>query len=119
MQAAGFHVNGTVYTCDWLNVAHYRFHINTCVYNVSEGYPQFGIVKNIIFCSLECYFVLNALVTLSFMEHFHAYEIQPTDNHLCWAVAEIKDHHPCVVHNIALGKPNREYKLVQTRYMIV
>lgn len=95
-----------IYSCSWVTVGHYRIYLNTCVvHDMCAEYPQFGVVKNIFFKSHQAYLVIQTMVTLNYSEHFIAFEILPTYVLLCCALADLTDHHSCIVHDILiLGK---------------
>jgi hypothetical protein len=110
-----------VHTCRWIAVGHYRIYLDTyVVYSMCAEYLQFGLVKNIFIKYQRAYLVIQTLVTLNYNENFRAFEIQHTNVFPCWALADFKDHYPCVIHDVIVsGKKPNKYKFVQTRYMIV
>jgi hypothetical protein len=114
----GLSSSDTVLHAQWVSLGHYKIHAGNCVVcGRNVEYPEFGVVKNIIYLNNQGYLILEKLKTIHFDSHFQSYEVEHTTEVICHGVDKLIDHHPTVLHCIEFEETVHYF--TRPRYLIL
>lgn len=85
--------------------------------DVIDEDPKFGQIIDIFETpAAETLFVMRELITVSFNQHFHAYEVISTSSFFVYQYHQFKDHHPLHMCNSFGSNPC--YRLIVMKYHV-
>lgn len=76
--------------------------------------PYFGILKYIIKCDTNIYFIFSVLKTIGFCQHFYAYEVEYCNIWKCHMYNEIIIPYPLKL----IFMPKSGLKMISTRFKL-
>ncbi|XP_051172350.1 uncharacterized protein LOC127288755 [Leptopilina boulardi] len=76
--------------------------------------PYFGIIKYIVTCDTNIYFIFSVLKTIGFCRHYYAYEVEDANDWKCRLFEELMISHPLKL----IILPKSGVKMISTRFKL-
>ena len=74
--------------------------MNAVVIGIDDGYPQFGVIQDIYIADGLNLLAVKAYETVTFIEHFHGYEVEPTSQEIIINICNLIDPNTLVIHHL-------------------
>lgn len=96
-----FNMSDQYFATIWIKINGIKYYSElVLVIDYADFLSNFGVINTVIVNenSNEVYFILNKINTLTFNEHFHAYEIERTESLLCEKWSDLHNNIPTSIH---------------------
>ena len=60
--------------------------------------PVFGLIKEILYISNQCYLAVGLLQVVDYNPHFHAYEVSTQADTMLYSFEDLHDYHPLFMY---------------------